>query len=198
MKRYETVDAYIEHAENWRDELIQLRQILNATALQEEVKWGAPCYTFNGKNLVGMGAFKSYLALWFFQGALLTDPKEVLVNAQEGKTKALRQWRFKSKRDIDDQLIVAYVEEAISLQERGLEIKPQRHQPVAIPTRLKAALSKNEQLSTAFNALSEGKRREYADYIAEAKRDETKVKRLEKIIPMIIAGQGLHDKYRHG
>ena len=87
---------------------------------------GAPCYTLNGKMIVGLGAFKSYVALWFYQGALLADTEGVLINAQEGKTKALRQWRFDSKRAIAARKIKAYVREAISLQEQALEIKPDR------------------------------------------------------------------------
>ncbi len=80
MKRYKTDDAYSEGAEFWKDELIQLRKILNSTKLEETVKWGGPCYTFDRKNVVGMGAFKSYCGLWFFQGDLLSDPKKVLIN----------------------------------------------------------------------------------------------------------------------
>ena len=197
MKRYKTVDEYIECAECWQDELLQLRKILNSTDLEESVKWGGPCYTFNGKNVVGMGAFKSYVGLWFFQGALLADAKEVLINAQEGKTKALRQWRFQSKREINSRLIKAYVKEAISLQKQGLELKSARGQAVKIPPQLRSALSKNERANACFKALTKGKQCEYADYIADAKREETKVKRLKKIIPMIIAGKGLNDKYRN-
>lgn len=197
MKRYQTVDEYVEAAEEWRDELKLLRKILNSTALEETVKWGGPCYTANGKNVVGMGAFKSYLGLWFFQGALLADKKKVLLNAQDGKTKALRQWRFGSKKEIDAKLIKAYVKEAIALQEKGVEIKPDRAKPVTVPKELKAALAKHKKAGASFKGLTKGKQREYADYIADAKRVETKMKRLDKIIPMIAQGMGLNDKYRN-
>ena len=198
MKRYKTVDEYIAAAPDWQDELERLRKILNSTHLVETVKWGAPCYTQDGKNVVGMGAFKSYVALWFYQGALLADKKRVLINAQEGKTKALRQWRFDSKKAIDSRLIKAYVKEATGLQTKGIEIKADRTRPVEIPQHLKAALSKDKKAGASFQTLTKGKQREYAEYIAEAKRDETKIKRLEKIVPMIIAGKGLNDKYRNG
>ncbi len=82
MKRFKTVDEYIDSNEQWRDELVTLRKILNTTELKETVKWGAPCYTIDGKNLVGLGAFKSFFTLWFFQDALLKDEKKVLINAQ--------------------------------------------------------------------------------------------------------------------
>ena len=196
MKRYKSVDDYIEGAEHWQDELIQLRKILGSTDLEETVKWGAPCYVSDGKNVVGMGAFKSYCGLWFFQGALLSDPKNVLINAQEGTTKALRQWRFKSKKEINSRLIKAYVKEAIEHQKQGLEIKPAKKGALKIPPELETALAKNKRAEEAFTTLTQGKQREYADYIAQAKREETKTKRIKKILPMIKAGQGLNDKYR--
>lgn len=123
MKRAESVDEYIDFAENWKDELIRLRKILNSTELEETVKWGAPCYTADGKNIVGLGAYKSYCGLWFLQGALLADKRKVLINAQEGKTKALRQWRFQSSSEIDARLIKAYVKEAIEVERKGLHDK---------------------------------------------------------------------------
>lgn len=196
MKRFETVDAYIEGAENWQNELRQLRKILKATVLKETVKWGAPCYTHGGKNLVGLGAFKSYVGLWFFQGALLSDPGDVLINAQEGRTKAMRQWRFESDRDIKTRLIKAYVSEAVTLQDQGVEIKPMKGKSLDLPVELADALEKNRVAAKGFDVLTMGRQREYADYIASAKRDETKLKRLTKILPMIESRQGLNDKYR--
>lgn len=196
MKRYKTVDAYIEGAEDWQDELIQLRKILNSTGLEETVKWGAPSYTLDGKLVVGIGAFKSYVGIWFYQGALLKDEQGVLINAQEGKTKALRQWRFASKKEIKTRLIKAYVKEAMELQKEGKAIKPTRGKPVDLPPQLKSALTKHKKAKAGYDGLSLGKKREYAEYIESAKREETKVKRLEKIIPMLVEGIGLNDKYR--
>lgn len=198
MKRSESVDQYLENAELWRAELTTLREILRSTELEEAVKWGGPVYTFDGKNVVGLGGFKSYFGLWFFQGALLEDRKGVLINAQEGKTKALRQLRFESKREIDRRLILDYVAEAIELVRRGAEIKPDRGKPLTIPAELKAALKARPKADAAFRALTPGKRREYADHVAEAERDDTKRKRIEKVLPLIEAGGGLHDKYRKG
>ena len=127
---------------------------------------------------------------------MLADAKGVLINAQEGKTKALRQWRFDSKKEIDSRLIKAYVKEAVTLQAQGVQIKADRARPVEIPRHLKAALSEDKKANSGFKALSKGKQREYAEYIADAKRDETKIKRIAKIMPMIVAGKGLNDKYR--
>ena len=196
MKRYKTVDDYIAGAEHWQKELIRLREILQSTPLQETVKWGGPCYTHHGKMVVGIGGFKSYVGLWFFQGALLADKDKVLMNAQEGRTKAMRQWRFHSFKDMKARQIKAYVKEAIALQEAGQEIKADRTKPVVIPPELKKALAQNKRSQTAFGQLTKGKQREYADYITAAKRDETKAKRIAKILPLIASGAGLNDKYR--
>jgi len=116
MKRFKTVDEYILNNERWQSALILLRKVVRSTELEETTKWGAPAYTYNGKNIVGLGAFKSYVGIWFFQGVFLKDAKKKLINAQEGKTKALRQRRFKSDKDIEEEseLIREYVQEAIS------------------------------------------------------------------------------------
>lgn len=196
MKRAKSVDEYISTSEMWRDELKQLREILNETALTEEIKWGAPCYSCDGKNVVGIGAFKSYFGLWFFQGALLTDARKVLTNAQEGKTKALRQWRMKSATDIRPADITRYVKEAIKLAKDGKSIGKVKKKPLPLPPELKDALQKNNAAEKNFKKLTSGRQREFAEYISEAKRDETKQTRIEKIMPMIKAGVGLHDKYR--
>lgn len=198
MEKNRSVAEYIQKHPHWQAELTALREIVQSVPLQETIKWGAPVYTLDGKNLVGLGAFTSYVGLWFFQGALLTDPERRLINAQEGKTRALRQWRFASLEEIREaaDTIRAYLREAIDLQRQGKSIKPQRDKPLDIPPELQAQLSGNRELKAKFEALSKSKRREYAEYIAEAKREETRQNRLDKIIPMILGGLGLNDKYR--
>lgn len=197
MKRYKSVDEYITNAGNWQAELRRLRAILNSTVLVEEVKWGAPCYTHRGKNVVGLAAFKGWVCLWFHQGALLSDDSQLLVNAQEGKTKALRQWRMTSARDIKPAIIKRYLKEAIALVDQGKEIKPERSKSVDVPGELARAMRRHKGATAAFRELTPGRQREYAEHIASAKRDDTKQKRIAKILPMIAAGIGLHDKYRN-
>ncbi len=195
MKRVKTIDDYISDSPR-RQELERLRAILQSTELEECIKWGGPCYTVGGRNVVGLGAFKSYFGLWFYQGALLADKADVLVNAQEGKTKALRQWRMMSMDDIDEKKIRRYLKEAISLAKEGREIAPDRNKPLAVPAELSKALREDKAAGAAFKMLTQGQKREYAEHIAEAKRADTKERRLEKILPMIKAGKGLNDKYR--
>lgn len=197
MKRFTSVDEFIEAQDEWQDGLKILREIVLDTELEEKVKWGAPCYTLNNKNVVGLGSFKSYFGLWFHQGVFMDDPKGVLINAQEGKTKALRQWRFSSVDEVDRDLVSAYVLEAIQNQKAGKEVaaaKPSRE--VEIPDELAAALAADARLQESFDEFTPGRQREFAEYIASAKREATRLSRLEKIKPMILDGVGLNDKYR--
>ena len=197
MPRIKSFDQFISRQDKWKQSLLLLRKILLEAGLEETIKWGLPVYTSNGKNIVGIGSFKSYAGLWFFQGALLKDKKKKLINAQDGITKALRQWRFESVQEIEKQreLIRSYVEEAISNQKQGKQIKPVRKKKRIVSSELNQLLDSNIEIKNGFNKLTAAKQREYAEYISEAKRSETKQKRLEKIAPMIIAGQGLNEKY---
>ncbi len=196
MRRSRTVDEYIEDAGIWKDELKHLRSILQSTELEEDVKWGGPCYTYGGKNVVGMAGFKSYFGLWFHQGALIKDEKKFLINAQEGRTKALRQWRMQTAEDIRPAIIKSYVKEAIKLAREGKQIAPARKKPLVVPAELKKAFRANKPAGEQFKSMRLGLQREYADYVADAKREDTKRRRIEKILPMINKGVGLHDKYR--
>lgn len=196
MHRAKTADEFFEKAPLWRAELNALRKVLLASGLAEEVKWGGPCYTFNGVNVVGLGAFKSYFGLWFFQGALLKDPKKVLINAQEGRTKAQRQLRMRSADEIKSALVASYVKEAIALAKAGKSVEKSPPRKLVMPAELAKALSADKKAGAAFKALTSGRQREYADYVREAKQAATKEKRIAKILPMICAGGGLNDKYR--
>ena len=196
MQRAKSVDQYIQSHPQWATALRRLRKLLTGTELEETVKWGGPCYTIDGKNVVGLAAFSEYVGLWFHQGVFLSDPDRVLINAQEGTTRALRQWRFTSDKEIKGARVKAYVLEAIANQKQGKAIKPDRSKPVVMPPELKATLGKKSSAKEAFARLTRGKQREYAEYIALAKRAETKTIRIAKILPMIEAGLGLNDKYR--
>ncbi len=196
MESYKTVDQFLSKHSEWEKELLLLRSIVNETDLKETIKWGFPVYTINSKNVIGLGAFKAYVGLWFFQGALLKDPLKVLVNAQEGKTIAMRQWRFLSIDTIDRRQVLNYLTEAIENQKQGREIKPKKTKPLIIPKELIDILQKDTALHANFAALNLTRKREFAEHIASAKQKATRIRRLEKIIPMIHKGIGLNDKYR--
>lgn len=192
------IAAWLAKHEQWRTFMEPLREILTASELEETVKWGTPTYTLEGKNVVGLAAFKNHCALWFHQGVFLKDEKRKLVNAQEGTTKALRQWRFEQGDKLNKRLLQSYIKEAIANQRAGKEIKPAKpaKAKAAIPDELQQTLTKNKKLQEAFSKLTPGKQREYASHVAAAKQASTRVSRVEKIIPLIQAGVGLHDKYR--
>ncbi|WP_248723461.1 YdeI family protein [Seonamhaeicola sp. ML3] len=198
MKKVNSIEEYIETHEKWSQALSLLRDIIKSTELKETIKWSIPTYTLNGKNVCGIGAFKEHFGIWFFNGVFLNDEHNLLINAQEGKTKAMRQLNFKSIRDIDKNIVLKYVKEAIENQKLGKELKPNREKKEsAIPHELQNEFYKNPELETAFNALTPYKKREYCEYILSAKRDTTKISRLEKIKPLILKGVGLHDKYKN-
>lgn len=198
MKKIKTVNEYIELHPKFSDALTVLRNIINSTELKETIKWSAPVYALNGKNVVGLGAFKHHFGIWFFNGVFLKDEQNLLINAQENKTKALRQMRFKSINEIDKAAVLAYVKEAIENQKLGKEIKPERKtKAVVVPDELGAIFQSNSELHNAFNALTPGKQREYCEHVSSAKREATKLSRIEKITPMILQGLGLYDKYKN-
>ncbi|WP_026450157.1 YdeI/OmpD-associated family protein [Aequorivita capsosiphonis] len=197
MSDSEKVDAFIKNHTQWKEKLQQLRGIIRETELKEEVKWGKPTYTFNGKSVVGMASFKNHIALWFPQGVFLKDEHNKLINAQEGITKAQRQWRFTTNDKIEHNLVLKYLEEAISNSKTGKELKPERNKAIIVPPLLKQEFQKDFSLKNNFQDLSLGKQREYAEYIAQAKRATTQQNRLQKCIPLIKRGMGLHDKHKN-
>lgn len=182
----------------WQESLLLLRGLMQSTRLEESVKWGMPVYTLNDKNVAGFSAFKAWTGIWFFQGVFLQDSEQVLINAQEGTTKGLRQWRFSSAEEIRKlgTTIQAYLEEAIQNQEAGKEIKPDRNKALVIPEELDLAFGSNPSLKESFEALSLSRKRDYAEHVGSAKREETRQQRLQKVIPMILEGIGMNDKYK--
>ena len=197
MKKMGSAEEYIEVHPNWSEELLLLREMLLSTELVESIKWGSPVYTLNGTNLIGLGAHKHHCGLWFFQGSLLKDNTDLLVNAQENKTKNLRQIRFTKEDKIDIEVLKNYVQEAINLLKQGITVAPPvRSKEVHICKELAKTLKENKKISAAFYSLTPGRQREYNEFINEVKKDTTKQKRLEKITPMILQGIGLNDKYK--
>ena len=190
------IEEFLGKHEKWKSQLVILRSILKNCGLEETMKWGMPVYCSEGKNIAGISGFKNWCGLWFFQGALLKDKANMLMNAQEGKTKAMRQWRFEENDVINQTMVESYILEAINNHKQGLEVKIVRKKAVEIPSVLKEALIQDEGLNSAFLSLSPGKRREYAEYISEAKRETTKYSRIEKIKPLILEGKGLNDNYK--
>lgn len=173
----------------WKAEIAEMRRILSTLALKEECKWGKPTYTLDGKNVVILQGFKEYFALGFFQGALLKDLKNVLV--QLGQTHAGRVMKFTSAREIAAQAatIKAYVREAVALERAGVRME-KKSPSLPIPEELREKFREEPRLERAFEALTPGRQRSYLYHFAKAKRPSTRVARIEKAKAGILAGKG--------
>lgn len=180
---------------SWEEEIHFLKSIIDKTELVETVKWGGPVYVFNKKNVIGIGGFKDYFAIWFFNGVFLKDENKRLLNAQEDKTKSLRQWRFTSKEEVNEKEVLDYILEAIENEKQGKIIKSSKKEAI-VSELLNKELIQNKVLTEAFQKFTPYKQYEFLEYIETAKQEKTKLARIEKIIPMILQGIGLNDKYR--
>jgi uncharacterized protein YdeI (YjbR/CyaY-like superfamily) len=189
----EKVEIFFEELERWREESLMLRAILLQFPLNEELKWGEPCYTFEGKNVVLIGGFKEYTSLLFFKGALMADPKRLLV--APGQVQAGRQLRLSSKREIAslEPVIRKYVAEAIAVERAGLTVKLKAHSDYKVPEELQRKLQSMPKLKKAFDALTPGRQRGYMFHIAKPKQAKTREARVEQCIPLILDGKGLND-----
>ncbi|MCA5005122.1 DUF1801 domain-containing protein [Sphingobacterium bovistauri] len=184
------------YRDQWLDLYEKMSQLILKTNLTKEFKWGTDVYTFQGKNIIGWAGFKNFFSIWFYNGVFLTDPYQVLVNASEGKTKSLRQWRVKDNSDFDEKRILEYIQESIQTILDGKTIPIEKGSSKAPEGILKDELTNNKPFHEAFYKLTAGRQKEYIEYINEAKQDKTKIARLEKIIPTILSGKGLNDKYK--
>lgn len=188
------VDAYFSKAKKWQEESAQLRKIILDCQLTEEFKWGKPCYTFQGNNVLIIQGFKEYCALLFFKGALLQDINGILVKPGEN-TQAGRQLRFTNVQEITEMqsLIKAYVDEAIQLEKAGLKVEFKK-EPDPIPEEFQNKLDESPVLNTAFYALTPGRQRAYLLYFSAPKQSKTRESRIEKCMSQILSGKGLNDR----
>jgi len=188
--------AYMEMAykERWKAEIAAMRRVLDGFAMTEECKWGKPTYTVDGKNIVIMQGFKEYFALGFFQGALLKDPKKVLV--QLGQVQAGRVMKFTSAKDItaNAATIKAYVREAIAVEKAGLRMKRKSTSDFPVPEELSERFRKDPRFKRAFEALTPGRQRSYLYHFAAAKQSATRTARIEKAMPAIFQGRGFLER----
>jgi uncharacterized protein YdeI (YjbR/CyaY-like superfamily) len=189
------VDKYLSRAKRWKEELVTLRALVLDCGLAEELKWGTPCYTFEGNNIVLIHVFKEYCALLFFKGVLLKDPKRLLVQ-QTKNVQAARQIRFTNVQEIikHKTVVKAYINEAIKVEKAGLKVDFKKTQEFAIPEEFQKTLAEVPTLKTAFEALTPGRQRAYLLYFSAAKQSQTRQARIEKSLQKIFAGKGLNDE----
>jgi uncharacterized protein YdeI (YjbR/CyaY-like superfamily) len=189
------VDAFLNRAKKWHDELEKLRMIILGCDLTEELKWGVPCYAFKKGNVVLMHVFKEYCALLFFKGALLKDPSGVLIQ-QTKNVQAARQIRFTSVEEIVEMepILKAYIDEAIALEKAGLKVSFKNPAEFIIPQEFQKKLDEIPALKKAFGALTPGRQRAYILHFSAPKQTKTREARVEKCMKQILEGKGLNDE----
>jgi len=190
------VDAFIQKAVKWQEELSLMRSFLLECGLREEIKWGSPCYTWQGVNIAGIRGFKEHCALWFFKGVLLKDEASLLISSGE-ETQAMRQIRFTDSERIVKltPALKSYVFEAIEAEKAGLKVEYRNTADFDIPVEFQQKLDTFPELKKAFTGLTPGRQRDYIRHFADAKQLKTRESRIEKCIPQILEGKGLNDKY---
>src|SRR5207248_3741897 len=182
------------YRERWQAEIAAMRRVLAGFALKEEVKWGSPTYTSDGKNVVILQGFKEYFGLGFFQGALLKDPKKVLV--QLGQVQAGRVMKFTGAKNIRAKAatIKAYVREAIAAEKAGLRMKKRSTSDFPVPEELTQRFRRDPRFKRAFEALTPGRQRSYLYHFATAKQSATRAARIDKAMPAIFEGRGFLER----
>lgn len=188
------VDFYFSKSNRWQSELEQLRKIALDCQLTEELKWGTPCYTLQGKNIVLIHDFKEYCAFLFFKGALLSNSDGILIQ-QSKNVQATRQIRFTNVGEIVEKLAIlkAHIYEAIEVEKAGLEVKFKKTEEFILVNEFKNKLDELPDLKTAFEALTPGRQRAYMLHFSAPKQSKTRESRVEKCIPKILSGKGLND-----
>jgi uncharacterized protein YdeI (YjbR/CyaY-like superfamily) len=188
------VDVFFEKAIKWKDEMNLLRSLILECNLDENYKWKHPCYSFQGNNVVLIHGFNDYCALLFFKGVLLKDKKSILIQQTEN-VQDRRQIRFTSLSEVVklQATIKDYILEAIDIEKSGLKVEFKKTSEFSIPDEFQNLLTENEILKTAFERLTPGRQRGYLLYFSAAKQSKTRVDRIEKYLPEILAGKGLDD-----
>jgi uncharacterized protein YdeI (YjbR/CyaY-like superfamily) len=188
------VDFYFDKAGKWQEEFEKLRMIILDCGLTEELKWGCPCYTFEKRNIVLIHGFKEYCALLFFKGALLNDPRGILIQ-QTKNVQSARQIRFTNVREIVKMkpVLKAYIREAIETEKAGAKVEFKKTTEFNVPEEFQNKLAELPALKAAFEALTPGRQRAYILYFSAPKQSKTRESRVEKCMHQILNGEGLND-----
>ncbi|KPE50857.1 YdeI/OmpD-associated family protein [Chryseobacterium indologenes] len=188
------VDFFFENAGQWQKEFEKLRKIALSTELTEDLKWGCPCYTYEGKNIFLIHGFKEYCALLFFKGALMKDPDHILIQ-QSRNVQAARQIRFTEAQQIADleKELRAYMFEAVEIEESGAKVEMKKTKEFEMPQEFQDKLDEDPVLKESFESLTPGRQRAYLLHFSSARQSKTREARIEKYIPLILDGKGLND-----
>ena len=181
---------------NWKEELKELREIVLDCALNEELKWGVPCYTFDNNNIILISAFKSNCVISFFKGSLLKDNKRILTKPGEN-TQTVRVIRFKNLQEVKTMkdIIKEYIKEAIEVEKEGLKANNKEISEFFISEELQNKLDTDEAFKNAFENLTVGRRKGYLLYFDQPKQSKTRIARIDKCKARILLGKGLNSVY---
>jgi uncharacterized protein YdeI (YjbR/CyaY-like superfamily) len=188
------VDVALSKDTRWPKEMAELRKIALASGLTEELKWGQPCYTLNGKNVFLIHGFKEYFAILFMKGVLMKDPKKILFQ-QTLNVQGPRQIRMANLAELKKlkPVIASYIKEAIKIEESGAQVPLKKASEHEIPEEILKAMKKISGLTPAFKKLTPGRQRGYLLFFTGAKQEATRIARIEKSAARILAGKGLTD-----
>jgi uncharacterized protein YdeI (YjbR/CyaY-like superfamily) len=187
------VDEFVKRAKAWQGEMQKLRSILGGCGLDEDLKWGKPCFMFEGRNVAIIQPFKEHCSLMFFKGALLKN-NQGLLRSQGENTQSAMRLEFTSEAQVKKAMVESYVKEAIAVEKQGLTVDFKAKRELELPQELTQILEKNRRLAKAFEALTPGRKRAYVMHFSGAKQSQTRTARIEKVIPMILAGKGMNDR----
>ena len=187
------VDAYVNRLKNWQEEVRTLRSILLDCGLDEDLKWGKPCYMFEGRNLAIIQPFKGHCSLMFFKGALIRDSRGLL-RSQGENTRSAKRLEFTGRGQIKKAVVKDYVKRAIAVERAGLKVDFKAKREPELPEELVQILGRDGKFAKAFRALTPGRQRGYILHFTGAKQSSTRTARIQKCMPKILAGKGLHDR----
>ncbi|PWT99007.1 MAG: hypothetical protein C5B52_11360 [Bacteroidetes bacterium] len=189
------VDFFFNKAKKWGPEYEKMRMIALDSGLTEELKWGCPCYSLNKKNIVLIHGFKDYCAYLFFKGALLKDPKKILIQ-QTPNVQSARQIRFTKLSEITklEPALKSYIKQAIDVEKAGKKVTLKKTAEFEIPEEFQAKLDKMPALKNAFYELTPGRQKAYIFHFSQPKQSKTRESRVEKYIKHILKGKGLDDE----
>ncbi|UTM58599.1 YdeI/OmpD-associated family protein [Photobacterium sp. CCB-ST2H9] len=189
------VDGYIQNTSQWQDEILLVRKIALDCELTETLKWGKPCYTCQGNNIVILQGFKASFCVLFLKGALLDDSAEIL-EAPGENTQLARRARFTGldevKRHTDT--LSRYISQAIAIEKSGVQFDFKTTEAFEVPEEFQTKLEEMPELKQAFEALTPGRQRAYLLHFSGAKQSRTRSSRVEQCIPQILDGKGLNDR----
>ena len=190
-----SVNWFFEKSTKWQSAYLELREILLSFDLNEELKWGCPCYTYENKNVVLIHGFKDYCALLFMKGSIMNDPNQLLIQQTEN-VQAARQIRFINMEEeiiLQKLILKSYIKNAIEIEKSGVKVEMKKSSEYKIPEEFQSALNEMSELKPAFDKLTPGRQRAYLLYFSSAKQAKTRTERIEKYIPKILDGKGLED-----